>query len=103
MLLRSILHLLGYAFTDSIQGSTLVNAGVEFCEVPVVFLHVYENTRNGEIGGEFSEKSVALGAPIDKQSMGGILGRCRWISIRYRSVMADVRPWTRANGGLRGI
>ena len=72
MLLRSIFSLPECVFADSIHGSTLINVGVELCEVPVIFLHVCENTSE-----EFSEKSVVLGAPIDKRSMGGILGRCR--------------------------
>ena len=47
-----------------------VNAGAELCGTPVVFVHIHDNTRNGEIGGEFGEKSAALDAPIDKKSMG---------------------------------
>jgi len=67
----------------------------------VVFVHVLENTRKYEIGGEFSEKLVGLGAPTDKN---------RWRDTRAKSNVNMIpvnhggcHPCARVNGNRRGI
>ena len=68
----------------------------------IIFVQIQENPGNSETGGEFSEKLVAPGAPIDKQFVGGtrtMKGNVDMIPVGH----GGARPWTRANGNWKGV